>query len=334
MSEGPRRDAGAPRRTADAVLEALKPRLRAWRLRWRRWRFERVARDEALPAAPDGMPPVRFVVACGRSGTTVLGEALSFHPRLRYLFEPTHLWFAIEPRTDVSGLYGGVPGSFFLAGEDATLETRRRFWRIMRHALGGRDVAALVEKTPHNAARLGFLEALAPGARYVHIARDGVDVARSIARLSSRSAYRIAGFPAYDTWWGPEGRRWSLLAREGAAAGWHAEEVGALREGAPRGAYEWLVSLGEIGRWRERLGGRLLEIRYPDLTTRPAATLRAVVDFVGADCPASWLGRAVARVHAERRHEGPPLVLPPGMCRRFTELQERYGFAGRAVVGS
>ena len=43
-----------------------------------------------------------FVVSCGRSATTLLGELMAAHPEVRYLHEPCHFWAAVEPTTNSS----------------------------------------------------------------------------------------------------------------------------------------------------------------------------------------------------------------------------------------
>ena len=60
----------------------------------------------------------------------------------------------------------------FLDGNSVTDSTRRRFDRLFV----SRTDHILVEKSPINALRIGFLEALTPEARFIHIVRDGVDV--------------------------------------------------------------------------------------------------------------------------------------------------------------
>jgi hypothetical protein len=48
------------------------------------------------PTLPlDGAAPI-FIVGCGGSGTTLLGELLAAHPAVRYLYEPYDLWAVIE----------------------------------------------------------------------------------------------------------------------------------------------------------------------------------------------------------------------------------------------
>jgi hypothetical protein len=207
--------------------------------------------------------------------------------------------------------------------------------RFARLILGARERSGrrvLVEKTPHNVYRIGLLEALTGGgAKYVHIVRDGIDVARSIERLAANQPYKMAGRADYNQWWGSNELKWRRLAEEGPARGhFSVEEVSRLRTHGQRGAYEWLTSLGEADRWRAVLGDRLLELTYRELTVDTVQTLRRVASHVGAEAPTPWLDEAVTMVSPERRNKGGELRLPERMNEQFNRYQERYGFEDRS----
>ncbi len=276
-----------------------------------------------------------FIVGCGRSGTTILARVFRDHPEVCLLHEPWHLWAAVDPRCDITNLYRTIDAAFVMGSECATPEAQARFARLIGTVRRRRACARLViEKTPHDVARIGFLEGLAAEPRYIHIVRSGVDVARSIERIAARSSFPTFARPPRNRWWGIGGSKWKALARDGAAHGYFPNEVLLLTGDAQKGAYEWLVSLGEADRWRAALGPRLYEFTYPSFTSQPMQALEQICTFLGISCPDAWLAHAVERVHPENRHEGPPLQLPPAMCERFNAYQERYGFAGTAVPAS
>jgi hypothetical protein len=151
-------------------------------------------------STPIARPPA-FVTGCGRSGTTILGAVLGQHPELEYFFEPWHLWATVDPLNDVSNLFYRLEGRLLRDRDEASDEPRRRFRRLFI-ARGERSGKLVVEKTPQNAMRIGYLEALAPGARFIHIVRDGGDVCQSIVRAAAVTSYRIFGRPNYNKWWG------------------------------------------------------------------------------------------------------------------------------------
>jgi hypothetical protein len=267
-----------------------------------------------------------FIIGCGRSGTTLLGRLFAGHPSVRYLNEPFDFWAAIDPVTDLLQLYWRGRHSSLLDASFVTSGTRRRFERLMTPRRG----LTLVEKSPINALRIGYLDAIAPDARFVHIVRDGLAVVRSIEKMAAVTN-RMAFRPPLNDWWGVAGAKWPALQRDGCAAGYYPDEVGMLTTDAQRGAYEWLLSLHEVEAWRRRLGSRLVEFRYEDLTKDARGTLKETVDSLGLSSPDEWLDWAAAQVKHSAGSGGRLLALPQQMCTDFNLLQDSFAFKGRAV---
>lgn len=279
-----------------------------------------------IPISRDVQAPI-FIIGCGRSGTTLLGELFARHPEVSYRYEPNNLWAAVDPVTDFLQLYSRGEHHCLLDASSATARTQLRFRRLISPPAG----MTLIEKSPVNALRIDYLESIEPKARFVHIVRDGIDVARSIekvARVTRRMAFR----PPLNDWWGVGDTKWTALEQDGRKARYHPGEAQQLTTDSQRGAYEWLLSLHEIEARRTRLASRLVEIRYPDLTEHPRETLPAVMDSLGLTCPNSWLGEAAAQVRPARRGgHGEPLMLPYGLCTDFNRFQKEFNFSGRAV---
>lgn len=297
-------------------------------------KLRRARRHAQTPSPLDDQPlhpPPAFVLGCGRSGTTLVGRVMASHPQVCYLFEPYHTWSVIEPRTDMINLYVRTDAHCIMDARFATLEVKRRFNRCMRAALAASGRARLIEKTPVNAMRIPLLDALAPGAAYLHMVRDGVDVARSIARIAGKHSYRMLGRPRLNPWWGIDGCKWTFLARDGRNAGHFADEVDRLQTDEQRGAYEWLVSLAEVDRARPALGPRLLDMPYSRLTADPVQNFTKICEHFSLPAPSDWLQSAAQHTDAQRRNPGAPLALPHAMSQAFNEYQARFGFEGRAV---
>ncbi len=295
-----------------------------------RWRKARLIRALAGLHASAAAPDAAFIVGCGRSGTTFLGDSLSRHPECGYHFEPYHLWCALAPETDANHLYQTDAGRLLMDERDASPEMEPVFRALFLNG-AKRKSRVVVEKTPHNAMRIGFLRRLAPNARFVHIVRSGFHVARSIERLASTNHYQIAFRDDYNQWWGRGGAKWHHLSRDGADADYFKDEVGQLLRDDAKGAYEWLVSLAEVDRWRETLGPRLLEITYEELVAEPRATLGIVARFLGLSRDEAWLDGAAERVRPPTHHLPTPLMLPLRMRTAFNRTQRRYGFAEYAI---
>ena len=150
------------------------------------------------------------------------------HPAVRYLYEPYDLWAAIEPATDFVQLYTRGEHHCLLDASSVTDLAQRRFNHLMLPPSG----LTLVEKSPINALRIGYLDAIAPEARFVHIVRDGVDVAHSIERLAAVTR-RMAFRAPLNEWWGVGDAKWVALERDGREAGYYADELHWLTRGCP-----------------------------------------------------------------------------------------------------
>lgn len=113
-----------------------------------------------------------IVIGAPRSGTTILGECFSVHRDLEYIEEPRLTW-----------RYGNDDKSDRLLPDDARPEVREhiRLTFARRIIAGGKT--RLLEKTPSNSLRLGFVDRVFPDCKFVHIRRNSVDSALSIRRF-------------------------------------------------------------------------------------------------------------------------------------------------------
>ncbi len=317
-----------------AITDFL-PRPALTAARTMRWHAAK-ARSELLASVPselDSRPSARapaFIVGAGRSGTTALGRALGFSPRLTYYFEPVDRWYAISPATDYGGLFDLRAGRCVLRSRDVDDAVRMRFRRVFRHALA--DDGQLLEKTPINAFRIEFLEAIDPRTRYVEIRRDGVDVVRSIVQLSRKNDYNMLGRGRANRWWGADDCKWRTLSREVGDLEIEPEFLVPEAEFATRAAIEWIASLKSVERAAVQLGDRLYRVNHSDLLARPEETLAGIAGFLGVP-EGDWMKRAGESLRVSNRRVRMPLVLPGAIARRVNTWNERLGFGGRAIEG-
>lgn len=175
--------------------------------------------------APSASPPFPFVVGCGRSGTTLLRAMLDSHPEMAV---PPESYFVAE----LAGSWaGGAPFSWddYLAALSA--HDRFRRWGLPADALHPEDPADAPrtfagavrhtfaayararskprygDKTPRYVENVELLAGLFSEARFVHVIRDGRDVALSFL----------------DREWGPKtieeaAKRWRKRVRAGRRA--------------------------------------------------------------------------------------------------------------------
>jgi hypothetical protein len=279
-----------------------------------------------------------FILGCGRSGTTILGQLLGRHRQVVYLNEPLHYWYAIDRRADNLDFFGGK-GRSWLDAQDATPAAARRLDHLfgqLQWRAGGRQV---VEKLPIHALRMEWLDRLAPQARFINIVRDGRAVVQSIQVIHRRGQYRIAGKPFLHQWWGVGYHKWIQLAREGAARGLYADalaEIGgeAARDPFAMGTYEWLVSLRQMRLSSERLHlgpERYREITYEHLLAAPEDTLRELERMLGLEHDPAMLADARLLLRP-RRVERYAYSLPPRLYHAFAALQTQLGYPTDGVT--
>lgn len=272
---------------------------------------------------------VCYVVGCGRSGTTIFAELLSHHSSAIFLNEPRQLWIPVLPAMDVWSVAAPERrGQLVFTAQDAQGDQHIatsicEAYRDLRGLVQGSAIPAqpaedrcvIIEKFPEHAFRLPFLAQLRQSrmpqgaCSFIHMLRDGVEVARSIARFASSAAW----YGVRDDW------KWrvllGLLEVEEAtmSAGQRvratfrklteASDLGARL--FARGLVEWALSVRAARRGAEAAAGAgWLELRYEDLLVDPDAALAAAEHLLGlSPSPAA---RRCAREALRGRPGGPP----------------------------
>lgn len=235
------------------------------------------------------MNPFVFFVGCPRSGTTLLHRVVDAHPQLAVIHET--LWIT---RLHRRGTGIAADGSVTPAIVDALLADRR-FAKldIARSDLerlldGGRPAYAsfvsaifdlygeargkrlVGDKSPGYVRRIPLLHELWPDAKFVHLIRDGRDVA--LSALSWKKAERIFGeFPGWpDDPWTTAALWWERSVRLGRDA----------EPALPAGHYH--------------------ELRYEALVADPEAESRRLCAFLGLP-----YDEAMVRFHEGRTRPRP-----------------------------
>jgi hypothetical protein len=121
-----------------------------------------------------------IIVGAPRSGTTLLGNILRRHPALAYAPEPRLTW-----------RYGNDRRSDALRPEHASDIVREHIRAAFAETVRQADRGRLLEKTPSNSLRLGYVDRVLPGCQFVHIVRDGVESVLSIRRYWQQHAQGI-----------------------------------------------------------------------------------------------------------------------------------------------
>ncbi len=232
-----------------------------------------------------------FVIGCGRSGTTMLFEMLKAHPGLA----PTtghpdgedHVGWVTHGRAVISGIYGnaetgntgealGHACCLHMTAEDVTPEIRdamHRYYReeVLRDQAGKR----VVNKCPHLSNKLGYVQAIFPDARIIHLVRDPVAMTASWINIMSLVPDLTLYWPetAFPCLW--------VLPRKGDLT----DAVLARNDrfypggGLLRFADYWNAINGGIPIQATPFASQVLTVRYEDLIGRPDETLRTITDF-------------------------------------------------------
>ena len=245
--------------------------------------------------------PIVFLVGAGRSGTTLLYKLLCLHPAVAYIsnYENRLEWFpdgiaarAVSWRLEEKSRawFNGKGNAYFTnrpllkkafptphegesifeacgvplyparsdrPDEATARRLRERFERIRRRA----GASTFLSKRTANNRRIAYLAAAFPEARFVHLVRDGREVARSLAS--------VAWWDRHTVWW--DGR--TALEMEQA--------------GEPRlsiCARNWVREFEEV---RTQLGvidpTCSMELRYEALLKDPVPQLEKVLQFIGLE---------------------------------------------------
>jgi protein-tyrosine sulfotransferase len=191
-----------------------------------------------------------FLGGAGRSGTTLLRVMLDCHrniccgPELKILPELAR-WYQ-----KLTGPYAEVMQSYGNAPADVARHVRGLVEGLAGNLLRGSGKPRWAEKTPHNVLWMAVLGEIFPDARFLHVLRDGRDVACSLVRME---------------WYNP-------------ATGRKVEYV----ENIPNAARYWreVVQAARGQAALPILAGRVLEVRYEDLVLQTEKTLRDVLAFL------------------------------------------------------
>jgi hypothetical protein len=196
-----------------------------------------------------------FIIGAPRSGTTWLQAMLGAHPSICTLTELklyndfTAPWIHAWKTQASQHQYGNLTGLPTLWTEEEFYTYLREFLdRVYSHILEAKpDASVVLDKTPGYAFFIEDIERLVPKAKYIHIIRDGRDVATSMLAASQGWA-----------------KAWAPHEVKSAAAGWKKYVMAAQKA--------------------RRLGERYLEVRYENILADGPQVLGTLFEFVGVPC--------------------------------------------------
>jgi hypothetical protein len=235
--------------------------------------------SETEESLPDGDPyrqrfdrPI-FIVSTPRSGSTLLYETLEQAPGLYSGGSESH-WL-IE---DIPGLSPQTRGwsSNRLTGEDASVEQSEMLAEAFYRNLKGRDgrpaegCVRMLEKTPKNALRVPFFDAVWPDATFIYLYRDVRETLYSMMEAWHSGAFRT--YPQLPGWRGPP---WSLLL----VPGWQRLNGMQIPQVA---AHQWAITTETLLNDLEQLDpARVEAVDYRTFLSSPQSEIERIAEAVG-----------------------------------------------------
>ncbi len=255
-----------------------------------------------------------FVLGAPRSGTSFLGRCIAALPDVSYHFEPRltkalarDVYEGRRPVDRAGRYFRGYYGTLLL--------------------LAGHGGLSFAEKDPENCFIVPFLAATFPDAVFVHVIRDGRDVAVSHAAkpwLAATSAgLRRRGRSGNA--WGPHPRFWVEPHRH--------EEFSTVSDLA-RSAWMWRrFTSSALDHLAALAPGRFLEVRYEEMVRAPAQAAERMADFLPnrGDAARDALRSAFGQARSDSVGRWRTALTRPQLVdidRHAGELLERLGYAG------
>lgn len=269
-----------------------------------------VTSDRAATPSRAGLADPLFIIGTGRCGSTVFHDVLANHPRVTWF---SRLMISHPRRPQLNSMLlklRALPGIGHALKEISPVEAYP-FWEqhFRGFTMPCRDLTA-EDASPYAVEslraimpacvtrsrpqllckitrwpRLGFLHAVFPNAKFIHVIRDGRAVASSLLRIHF-----------WRGWLGPQG--WGLgplSAEQNERWQKYGQSFVALA------GLEWEILMDAYERARRKMpADRLLEIRYEDLCADPLGVTRTAIEFAGLEwSPAVQRSVAALRLRSQ-----------------------------------
>ena len=233
-----------------------------------------------LPAYAAGRKLDRpvFIIGAPRSGTSLLYSVLRSAPVFAHWPGEAHEVWEADYHPALRGWESNA-----LTEADVDAKAAQRIRRAFFLVAGSRR--RLIDKTPRNALRVSFVDAIFPDARYVHLVRDGRENVNSLI-----NAWRTPRYRTYRLRHSIEGvdREWWKFVLY---PGWQGDASGPLEVVCAR---QWVTSNELALRDLQAVGERAVRVRYEDLVDAPEAETARVLDFLKVPFDDALRARAAA----------------------------------------
>ena len=228
---------------------------------------ERVKNVPALLRGATLDRPV-FIIGAPRSGTSLLYAILRQSSRFKHWPGESHEIWEADFHPALRGWESNA-----LSAEDLTDDAAARIRRSFLLVTGRKH--RLIDKTPRNALRIPFVEALFPDAHYIYLQRDGRENVNSLINAWRTPRYRTYELPGGHSIPGVDPKWWKFVLYPG----WREDRGGPLEVVC---AQQWISSNDHaLGASKEVGLDRWVEVRYEDLIEDPVAEVGRILEFLG-----------------------------------------------------
>ena len=206
-----------------------------------------------------------FIIGAPRSGTSLLFAILRSSSRLAHWPGEAHeVWEAYYHPALRNWESNALDAS------DITPEAATYIHRQFALIAGARH--RLIDKTPRNALRLGFLESLFEEAHYVYLRRDGRDNVNSLINAWRTPRYRTYQMPEPHSIPTVDPRWWKFVLYPG----WRDDAGGPIEVVC---AKQWAICNEHALAASKSIGAdRWTEVRYEELVEEPGAAIGRVME--------------------------------------------------------
>jgi hypothetical protein len=233
-------------------------------------------------------PPI-FIVGAGRSGTTMLRDALNSHSEVQSLpYEINFVWH-----------FGNQMLSHDFLDPVIHLDARIKSFIQTYFQKDQEELPVILDKTVANAARLRFVSEIFPNAKILHVVRDGRAVVASamdrwqtpgsigygLDKLSHVPLRVLPGFLAANVAKRFDTRRKSSWGVRWPGIDQDSKDLSLVEKCARQ--WSKTVTAGKVqGRFLNKSQTRYLEIKYEDFVNEPLGLSRQILDhFELSECP-------------------------------------------------
>lgn len=209
-----------------------------------------------------------FVIGAPRSGTSMLFAILREHSAFAHWPGEAHEVWEYDYHPALRGWESNA-----LTASDIESEAADRIRRSFFLVTGSHK--RLIDKTPRNAPRVSFIDALFPDSLFIYLKRDGRDNTNSLINAWRTPRYRTYALPEPHAIPGVDPKWWKFILYPG----WQEDVKGPVEVVC---AKQWRFSNdAALDALAQLPSDRWTEVRYEDFIEDPEAQTGRLMDFVG-----------------------------------------------------